>query len=957
MGTLGIGVKDLTDNILAVSMLKRENNQPGPGEEAGIRLGDIIFGINFVPTREGVGGVISSAQTTSLDIFSRVQMSHMIEDLKLRTSQPVASSAGISSSNIDETGHHVSSQSRVRAKQMQVLDLERNILQAKGLRTAMCVRIVHTKSHNDTVIYVLRVEDVESGLQWVVHRRYRDFFALNEELVDMSHFAKEAEFPRKRISIRNTAKLVENRIVALEQYARKMLHILTLYATMDSAASRSLRHLQNFLGVDRYVDCVHPPLVDDQRYIELMAYRFLNDFSSPACQQCVRFITTIDLDSIVETGPEGYRAVLTLVKDALTEVEQFVQQQHQQQMVQTLRDRRPDLDPEQLRSFVRKCIRRQVEAALYLPLRRNVFRIVYSFVAQKSKQMQRSMTLLQQATPNYLMVDSFVQQAKGLPNAVKAFRRVIQAYLPADQGQLLIEAAGTVTELHRECHVEKQRLRALEASRGGDGASAVTNAPPSLVVPSSSAPDNQVIVRTRSDTSQSSLAGPLDDGAKARKSVDRASRSRSSSVTIAANRLSGGGHDSPVANAAPTRRNSLSGFFRSKSSNLASPAASQIANTVNGTSNGTIEVDWIGKEALADPAGVMFHADETPDLYGTTKNHSSDDMPAGHFEDDTDEEAARVSFSVSVPGQTPVDCLTPPKRAMSIQRSTSGNAGLNHNNMLELITDYSSPMGGDSSSTAAEQRASGLHAFDARSQQNLDLLNIAIFDHQKSPLLSDGALQPGSVSGMALDVVEDGGGEATEKSLQRHKSVKLNSLLNDMLDLNMDDDKKDRSRDTSSAALDSGSLSAGRTNAQSEIATSDNQAVVQQQQQRLEKSLFEDIGEATSETAAVELEGSVIINNTTEVQQHDVISADDFLPLFTYVLVQAGLPQLLLVKELMVTLVDDEDAYGECGYYLATLEAATQHICDLADQYEKVAKVSDSLFDDGEDIFEHFDNK
>ncbi len=119
-----------------------------------------------------------------------------------------------------------------------------------------------------------------------------------------------------------------------------------------------------------------------------------------------------------------------------------------------------------------------------------------------------------------------------------------------------------------------------------------------------------------------------------------------------------------------------------------------------------------------------------------------------------------------------------------------------------------------------------------------------------------------------------------------------------------------------------------------------------------------------------------------------MISADDFLPLFTFVLVQAGLPQLLLVKELMVALVDDEDTYGECGaycyfcccllllllhafesltkchasshlflstgYYLATLEAATQHICDLADQYEKVARI-DTLFDDGEDIFEHFE--
>jgi hypothetical protein len=52
-GTLGIGVKDLTDQVLAVSMLKRENGIPGAGELAGIRLGDVIFGINFVPAREG----------------------------------------------------------------------------------------------------------------------------------------------------------------------------------------------------------------------------------------------------------------------------------------------------------------------------------------------------------------------------------------------------------------------------------------------------------------------------------------------------------------------------------------------------------------------------------------------------------------------------------------------------------------------------------------------------------------------------------------------------------------------------------------------------------------------------------------------------------------------------------------------------------------------------------------
>ena len=47
--------------------------------------------------------------------------------------------------------------------------------------------------------------------------------------------------------------------------------------------------------------------------------------------------------------------------------------------------------------------------------------------------------------------DSYVERSKTLPGIVKAFRRVIQAYLPADQGQLLIDAAAAVADLHNEC--------------------------------------------------------------------------------------------------------------------------------------------------------------------------------------------------------------------------------------------------------------------------------------------------------------------------------------------------------------------------------------------------------------------------------------------------------------------------------------------------------------------------
>ena len=51
-GSLGIGVKDLADSVLAVSMLKRENCCPGAGEDAGKSRSRILFYILYlsVPT-------------------------------------------------------------------------------------------------------------------------------------------------------------------------------------------------------------------------------------------------------------------------------------------------------------------------------------------------------------------------------------------------------------------------------------------------------------------------------------------------------------------------------------------------------------------------------------------------------------------------------------------------------------------------------------------------------------------------------------------------------------------------------------------------------------------------------------------------------------------------------------------------------------------------------------------
>ena len=62
----------------------------------------------------------------------------------------------------------------------------------------------------------------------------------------------------------------------------------------------------------------------------------------------------------------------------------------------------------------------------------------------------------------------------------------------------------------------------------------------------------------------------------------------------------------------------------------------------------------------------------------------------------------------------------------------------------------------------------------------------------------------------------------------------------------------------------------------------------------------------------------------------DHLGADEFLPIFIYVLVQARIPNLLALNAEMQALVDPEKRVGESGYYLATLEAAIEHIRDLS---------------------------
>jgi hypothetical protein len=59
------------------------------------------------------------------------------------------------------------------------------------------------------------------------------------------------------------------------------------------------------------------------------------------------------------------------------------------------------------------------------------------------------------------------------------------------------------------------------------------------------------------------------------------------------------------------------------------------------------------------------------------------------------------------------------------------------------------------------------------------------------------------------------------------------------------------------------------------------------------------------------------------------LGADEFLPIFIYVVSQSEMEDLYYLKEVLCHLCDPNQRLSEAGYYLASFEAAVEHIKDM----------------------------
>jgi len=527
-----------------------------------------------------------------------------------------------------------------------------------------------------------------------------------------------------------------------------------------------------------------------------------------------------------------------------------------------------------------------VEAALYLPLRRSAFRIVFSYLSDRSKSLQRSITLLQRAPARFVGVDPYVVQTGALPRTVKAFRRVVQAYLPADQGQLLIQAANKVAEVHRECVTHKQQQQQQQQQ-------------------------------------------------KQQQQLEEKATARMKRTNTAAGNT--------------TFRSSVGKEVHTNSSNdaVVANAANEDCETAAGREERTMSTATEDDE-------ILLRIMRTPDLYLVDKAASEDKNTIINSKDASPLKGAEVTVSNSgIPNESAAPIARP--RSQKVLRELFARQKTSE----DLFGSS------DEEGEGGKMKAASNTAVDAAGRGE----TTSTSSSGRSTVLGRSCSLGSRASNLPALARVDLFATPRQQKEKQEESAAIESIS---------DDAVGKISTPTATSLPAGVVTAAAAAAHNESDTGITCMARAGQEHTSSKGEEDEEEEALEDDGGEEGEGdhiqgvedesfigentadaSMIVNTTVKNEdapvQLDAISADDFLPLFTYVLIHAGLPQLLLVKELMTALVNDEDSYGECGYYLATLEAATQHIDDLARQYEAelLHKGSNQLDDNGEEIIDY----
>ena len=130
-------------------------------------------------------------------------------------------------------------------------------IQTKGLRPALATQILRSEVDNSGhVFYIVWVMDVKSSTEWVLRKRFSEFFQFREVLLAFRTSIGALEFPPKRFSGHgDDSSIIDERLCLLQKFLRKVCGLICVNSLHPSTKNVHMA-IQNFLDVPSKVDTI-----------------------------------------------------------------------------------------------------------------------------------------------------------------------------------------------------------------------------------------------------------------------------------------------------------------------------------------------------------------------------------------------------------------------------------------------------------------------------------------------------------------------------------------------------------------------------------------------------------------------------------------------------------------------------------------------------------------------------
>ena len=350
--SLGLGIREAPGwgGSIVVSSLKREAAVVGPAEEAGVRLGDVIVGINYQSLKNVKNFVsllysyVNAAGNGNFLHLTIMRDLYLNEELPPKLNEEVLGTPNHIKGILD-TARLIHNQGSISAKELSTIigiiledlqivhkkkldglllpvqpkllqnsnnmeKLNALILRAKGLRDSLDIRILFARENEiNKFVYICLVEDIPTGVSWQVSHRYKEFHELYMKLKDIFPPLAQVPFPGRRlVSSTNPFNAVvggmngyggkkdlsqiESRMESLELFVRTCLGYLQSVATVNNKCAEALLLIQDFFYVSHYVNSYRPPLISELKSVEVKAFLLLQEKGQEYINQNTNYSST-----------------------------------------------------------------------------------------------------------------------------------------------------------------------------------------------------------------------------------------------------------------------------------------------------------------------------------------------------------------------------------------------------------------------------------------------------------------------------------------------------------------------------------------------------------------------------------------------------------------------------------------------------------------------------------------